>query len=260
MSKGTSPYDPDIRRSLEGNGIKKKKRPVAVLPLGSVEQHGAHLPVTTDTDIVAEVAARLAAKMGSGMFAVLLLPPIYYGVSREHSPMFHASVTPSLLRRQVGAISSSLEGFSRLFVINGHYTNKKALEPLNDGRPAHKTGPRTHVISYWEHTRERFDHAGRVETSLMLAVRPDLVRMKLARKGFDDNGLTDGELATVSRRASRSFPSVALNGVWGDPTSASAGLGRRILSEVTASAGRECLRLAGGERSSKTPGGKGRPH
>ena len=67
--------DPDIRKSII------KKRQVAVIPVGSIEQHGAHLPVSTDSDIVTEIAKRITEKN-----RYLLLPTLNYGVSFEHAP------------------------------------------------------------------------------------------------------------------------------------------------------------------------------
>ena len=65
--------DPNLRKLI------KKKNQAAIIPVGSIEQHGPHLPVSTDSDLVTEIAIRVAKK---GNF--LLLPTISYGVSFEH--------------------------------------------------------------------------------------------------------------------------------------------------------------------------------
>jgi len=68
-------FDPNLRKLI------KKKKQVAVIPIGSIEQHGPHLPISTDSDIVTEVAKSLSEKKG-----YLLFPTITYGVSFEHAP------------------------------------------------------------------------------------------------------------------------------------------------------------------------------
>jgi len=73
-------YDPEFRKLI------KSKKPTVIIPVGSIEQHGAHLPITTDSDIVTEIASRLAKKCG-----FIVFPTIGYGLSREHSPLFNTS-------------------------------------------------------------------------------------------------------------------------------------------------------------------------
>jgi len=68
-------YDPEFRELI------KSKKPTVIIPVGSLEQHGAHLPVSTDSDIVTEIASRLAK---NGDFIVF--PTISYGFSVEHAP------------------------------------------------------------------------------------------------------------------------------------------------------------------------------
>ena len=79
-------YDPDLRKI-----IKKQKKPV-VIPVGSIEQHGPHLPVSTDSDIVTEVAKRVAEKCN-----FFLLPTLSYGISFEHAPFFNLSLKEKTL-------------------------------------------------------------------------------------------------------------------------------------------------------------------
>jgi creatinine amidohydrolase len=76
-----------------------------------------------------------------------------------------------------------------------------------------------------------FDHAGNVETSMMLAISKN-VNMKKAKKGFDTEGMSKQEISRINKLAQKSFPKVTGNGVWGDPTKSSARLGRRIIKEV----------------------------
>ena len=113
--------DPTLRKLI------KKKR-AAVIPVGSIEQHGPHLPVSTDSDIVSEVSRRLSEKMD-----LWLLPTVSYGVSAEHAPFFQMSLKGSTLRRVLEDLCSSLleNGIDTVFVINGHHGNIKAIKDLS---------------------------------------------------------------------------------------------------------------------------------
>ena len=90
-------YDPEFRKLI------KSKKPTVIIPIGSIEQHGAHLPISTDSDIVTEIASRLAKKCG-----FIILPTISYGVSLEHEPLFNLSLKEQNLDKILGDIISSL--------------------------------------------------------------------------------------------------------------------------------------------------------
>lgn len=222
--------DPDLRKLI------KKKR-VAVIPVGSIEQHGPHLPVSTDSDIVAEIALRIAKR---GNF--LLLPTIFYGVSFEHSPFFNLSIKSSTLQKLLFELCLSLSsnGIKTIFVINGHYTNQKAINSLTSKINKISKGKiRVFVFSYWDFMKESFDHAGFVETSLMLAIS-NKVKMKLAKKGLTINNLKSNEISKVKKIASKSFPKATKNGVWGDPRKASKKVGMELLSEIVRNLEKKC--------------------
>lgn len=229
MKRMHEQIDPELRRTI------RDKRPPAIIPIGSIEQHGPHLPVTTDTDIASAIAHRTAAKVGA-----LALPAITYGVSYEHAPFFHASVRTSTIRRQIRDICDSLAdaGIVKIILLNGHYGNQKALAGLQYDNKAVGVS----ILSYWNFMKRRFDHAGFVETSLMLAIS-DTVRMARARKGLDENSLDPDALAAAKRQAARSFPRATKNGVWGDPTAATAEDGRAILSELVRNLAGEIRRI-----------------
>ena len=80
-------YDPEFRKLI------KSKKQTVIIPVGSLEQHGAHLPITTDSDIVTEIASRLGKKCG-----FIIFPTINYGVSYEHEPLTNASIKPDNLK------------------------------------------------------------------------------------------------------------------------------------------------------------------
>ena len=223
--------DPNLRKLI------KKKKQAAIIPVGSIEQHGPHLPVSTDSDLVTEIAERVAKK---GNF--LLLPTISYGVSFEHGPFFNLSVKSSTLQKILSELCLSLggNGIKTVFVFNGHYTNQKALKNLSSTVKKLSRGKiHVFVFSYWNFMKNHFDHAGFVETSLMLAVS-NKVKMHLAKKGLVTKNMKTKEISRIKKIASKSFPKATKNGVWGDPRKASKRQGIKMLSEIVKNLEKKC--------------------
>lgn len=220
-------FDPKLRRLI------RQKKVTAIIPVGSIEQHGPHLPISTDSDIVTAVCKKLAKKA-----SYLLVPTISYGVSYEHAPFFQISISKSTLRATLTDICHSLidNGIKNIFIINGHHGNKKVVENI-----AKKFSKKNKVFafSYWHFMDRRFDHAGFVETSLMLGISKN-VNMKSAKKGLITEELPRREVKRLGRLASKSFPSITKNGVWGDPTIASADAGRKLMSEIVRNLHKKC--------------------
>ena len=212
-------FDPDLRKLI------KKKKQIAIIPVGSIEQHGPHLPISTDSDIVTEISLQLSDKING-----VLLPTINYGISDEHFPFFNLSIKKSTLSRILEDICESLikNGISRILIINGHYGN---LDSLKSFERKQKNNRKIKVSSYWKYMDREFDHAGNVETSIMLAISKK-VNMRKAKKGFQTDGMSKKEISKINKLAQKSFPKVTGNGVWGDPTKSSATLGRKIIKEV----------------------------
>ena len=212
-------FDPDLRKRI------KQKKQIAIIPVGSIEQHGPHLPISTDSDIVTEISLRFSKKIDG-----ILLPTINYGISDEHFPFFNLSVKKSTLSKMLDDICGSLikNGISRILIINGHYGN---LDSLKSFERKQKNNRKIRVFSYWKYMDREFDHAGNVETSIMLAISKK-VNMRKAKKGFQTDGMSKKEISKINKLAQKSFPKVTGNGVWGDPTKSSATLGRKIIKEV----------------------------
>ena len=212
-------FDPDLRKLI------KKKKQIAIIPVGSIEQHGPHLPISTDSDIVTEISLQLSDKING-----VLLPTINYGISDEHFPFVNLSIKKSTLSRILEDICESLikNGISRILIINGHYGNLDSLESFERKQ---KNNRKIKVFSYWKYMDREFDHAGNVETSIMLAISKK-VNMRKAKKGFQTDGMSKKEISKINKLAQKSFPKVTGNGVWGDPTKSSATLGRKIIKEV----------------------------
>ncbi len=224
-------FDPTLRKLI------LRKKQVAVIPVGSIEQHGAHLPISTDSDIVSEVTKRVSKKAN-----FLLLPTINYGVSFEHAPFFNISIKGTTLQNIISELILSLEdnGIKVVFVINGHHGNQKYLERIPQKiKKLTKGKIKVFVFSYWHFMQREFDHAGFVETSLMRVISKN-VKMKYAKKGFTTENLSLKEISKISKKASKSFPSVTKNGVWGDPRKSNTKDGKKILSEIVNNLEKKC--------------------
>ncbi len=224
-------FDLNLRKSI------KKKKQVAIIPIGSIEQHGPHLPISTDSDIVTEVAKRLSEMKG-----YLLLPTLTYGVSFEHAPLFNLSIRESTLRTILTDLCSSLlmNNIKTVFIINGHHGNLKSIKNIDVKlQKISKNKLKVFPLSYWHFMKREFDHAGFVETSLMLAISKN-VKMKLAKKGLITDGMTKQEIKILGKLANQSFPKATKNGIWGDPTKATKKDGKTILAEIIKNLGKKC--------------------
>ncbi len=215
-------YDPEFRKLI------KSKKQTVIIPVGSLEQHGAHLPITTDSDIVTEIASRLAKKCG-----FIVLPTINYGVSYEHSPLFNTSIDGKVLGNILMNIIHSLKenNVNSIIILNGHHGNDSIIGTLRS----------VSSYSYWHFMKHEFDHAGFVETSIMLAIS-DKVKMKKAKKGLITKGLSNKEIQRINKLSTKpgGFPKVAKNGVWGDPTKATKKDGDKFLAEIVRNLAKEC--------------------
>jgi len=219
-----------IVKDLANNDILKltKRRTVALIPVGSIEQHGPHLPVSTDSDIVSHIAQKVSDKNN-----FLLLPTLQYGVSFEHHPFFNMSISTNTLQNILFelCVSLSKNHIGTVIILNGHHGNQNALKKLQNRIAKIGGKQRVLVYSYWHFMKRKFDHAGFVETSIMLAIS-DKVLMNKAKKGLDPDNLSKKELDHLSKKANKSFISVTKNGVWGDPTRATVKDGKAILDEI----------------------------
>lgn len=215
-----------------------RDRVVAVAPIAACEQHGPHLPTLTDTILCSAVAEGVEARLPD---RVLLLPTFWLGASHHHLPfgatlsldaLEHASVLASLLRPVLR------EGFRRLLVLNGHGGNidtmQVALRRLQPEFPDRLLA----AASYWdiaeaelagiaEGPRKRMGHACEMETSMILALRPELVRLDQAG---DDCRAEMPELRGVV--VVEDFRQRTQRGSFGYPQQASAEKGRKMLESA----------------------------
>ena len=223
-------FDPTLRDRIS------KKKYVAVIPIGSIEQHGPHLPISTDSDIVSEIASRLCQKCD-----FLLLPTITYGVSFEHFPFFNLSIRKSSLALILEDLCSSLydNHVDKVIILNGHHGNLDSLKKFEKRINKKLKKPKISIFSYWHYLEQDFDHAGFVETSLMLAIS-NKVKMKKAKKGLITKNLNKKQISRINKIALKSFPKATKNGIWGNPLDATKQDGMRILTRIVRNLSKVC--------------------
>jgi creatinine amidohydrolase len=188
-----------------------------VVPVGATEQHGPHLPLTTDTEIAEALAARLASQI-PGVFAA---PAVPYGSSGEHEG-FAGTLsigTPATVRVLVELGRSATATFPRVLFVCGHGGN---AQPLSDAVGRLRSEGRD--VRAWTPRWSGDLHAGRLETSLMLAIAPERVDLARAQAG---NRSALAELMPILR--AEGVRAASPNGVLGDPAGASADHGRALL-------------------------------
>ncbi|MFI9028360.1 mycofactocin biosynthesis peptidyl-dipeptidase MftE [Streptomyces sp. NPDC053560] len=201
------------------------RRPLVLLPLGSCEQHGPHLPLDTDAAVAGAVAERSAARLADADDTpdVLVAPVQPYGASGEHEGFAGTvSLGQAALELLVVELGRSLLRWAgRLLVVNGHGGNVEALSRAvallrYEGRDA----------AWWPCVPSGSDaHAGRAETSMMLRLRPAAVRTGRAAAGP-----TDPIERLLPRLRASSVRAVSPSGVLGDPAGAHAAEGERLLA------------------------------
>jgi creatinine amidohydrolase/Fe(II)-dependent formamide hydrolase-like protein len=214
-----------------------KEVDVALLPVGALEQHGPHLPLDTDAFDADYLARRVAESCTDPK--PILLPLIPYGVSYHHED-FSGTIsisneTLSRLTYEVG-MSAARNGITKLIIINAHGGNAATLDFAAQmiNRDAHiftcvdsgETSD-TDVEAMAETPNDV--HAGEIETSTAMAVRPTLVRLEKARKSvprFSSRYLDFSSKRSVNwyTRTAR----LSASGVMGDPTKATREKGERM--------------------------------
>ena len=193
-------------------------RTVLVLPLGSTEQHGPHLPLSTDTDIAVALSERLAAAVPH----LLVAPPVHYGSSGEHRAFAGTlSIGQDALAVLLVELCRSADAFAGVVIVSTHggnaHTVHRAVDLLqSEGRK---------VMSWSPHGGNPSDtHAGLDETSVQLALRPGSVRRDSIRVGS-----TRPLAELMPELTSAGVEAVSPSGVLGDPTESTASLGNQIL-------------------------------
>lgn len=211
---------------------------LAVLPIGSLEQHGPHLPLDTDAAVAATLARQVAARLGDD---AVLCPLLAYGLS-EHHLAFSGTITlrPETALAMLADIFESLDhhGIRRVLVVNGHGGNIDVLR-LAARQARRDTGMMVASVMWAVLAQDvvaevaegdSYGHACDVETSVVMALLPDRVRTDRVtgqgeRRSHDE--LTDPPGATVDEPVW--LHEWSGDGALGDPRSASPGAGKAVV-------------------------------
>ncbi|MDQ0773264.1 creatinine amidohydrolase [Streptomyces aurantiacus] len=230
---GPLPADTTEDVRARGAGV---ARQVAVLPVGSFEQHGPYLPLSTDTLIACAIAREVAAA-----FPVHLLPPVTISCSHEHAAWpGTVSISSVTLHAMVRDIADSLRrsGVDTLVLINGHGGNYVLGNVVQESSA---TGARMALFPAaedWEAAREAAGvetslltdmHAGEIETSILLHTNPEFLKA----------GHETSDFVADDRRhlLSLGMSAYTKSGVIGRPSRASAGKGKELLASLAGSFG-----------------------
>jgi mycofactocin system creatininase family protein len=195
--------------------------PTLVVPLGSVEQHGHHLPLGTDTSVARAASEAVVAALDGA----LLAPALAYGASGEHEgfPGTVSIGTEALTGLLVEYGRSACRWAGRVLIVNGHGGN---LDALRSAVPLLRAEGRD--VAWFPCGVPGGDaHAGRTETSLMLHVEPERVAQQRAVPGVTT---AIGEL--LPRLRAEGVRAVSPTGVLGDPAGASAEEGGALMAEL----------------------------
>ena len=190
------------------------------VPIGSCEQHGPHLPLGTDT-IVAE---RLAAALAAHRPRLIVAPTIGVSASGEHAGFPGTlSIGTDVMAAVVVELVRSADWARGVVLVNGHGGNRDAI----DRAVATLSTEGRRVLAWWPHQPGGDGHAGHTETSLLLFLRPELVRLEMAAAGAT---APIAELAP--RLRAEGVRAVSHNGVLGDPSGADHRQGEAIFGRL----------------------------
>jgi len=234
----------------EARGLARDPRAVVLLPLGAIEQHGPHLPLSVDWLGAEEIARRIAPHLSRGGYRPVLAPAIPYGVSTL-AVGWSGTVSLSLptLRRLVVEIVGALadHGFRRVVLTNYQADPDhlravgRVVRDLERGRrvqvlvagftpgaPPENAMANPRVRALMRSPKPEFEwHSGEVETSVMLSVAPRLVRREVARRLPPVRVDFAGALRRGVKRFRQMHPG---EGYFGSPAVAKAETGRRIMA------------------------------
>jgi mycofactocin precursor peptide peptidase len=202
--------------------VERAARRVVLVPLGSLEQHGPHLPLDTDTRIATAVATSAAGVRADAWVA----PALAFGASGEHAgfPGTLSIGTPVLTELLVELGRDATRDWDAVLLVNAHGGNRDAV----DAALARLHAEGRSCGAYHVAPASGDAHAGRTETSLLLHLDPGAVRIGRAEPGE----LTPAR-ELMDRLRAQGVRAVSPNGVLGDPRGATASEGERLLAELT---------------------------
>jgi creatinine amidohydrolase len=222
----------DLLTTATSHDERARASTVAVLPVGSFEQHGGHLPLITDTVVACLVAREVAAA-----YDLFLLPPLTISCSHEHAGFAGTvSISSATLHRVIADIAADLtgSGITRLALVNGHggnYVLSNIVQEANTTSrrmilfPGRADWDRARTAAGMTSTAHDDMHGGEAETSLLLHAAPEVVR-----EGWQD---ADHHAPDRPDLLLLGMSGYTPTGIIGYPSAATADKGRAMLSSLT---------------------------
>lgn len=225
---------------------------VLVVPIGSIEQHGRHLPVATDTLLVDAIVSRTGEHLTENDdVPFLVTPTIWTGYSPHHMDFGGTLTAPfgTLLAVLTDVIESGLEnGFDSVLIVNGHGGNTSLIAAATSEVGSAASDREILSCTYFELAVPFVDeirdsdiggiaHGGEFETSLMLHLRPDLVKQERTNVTYRGEPYTHASremFDTGTLSPYRSFAEMSETGELGDPTLATPEKGEELLANLVA--------------------------
>ena len=226
---------------------------IVILPVGSIEQHGPHLPVEVDSMLGETVALEAARRVAARGEPILVLPMLWTGLS-EHHMSFGGTITLddatflAVLRCIVRSVVR--HGFRRIVLLNGHGGNDNAMRVAADMLTPEFQVPIVQ-FTYWYaaaepiaailETQTGLRHACEAETSMMMALRPELVardRIPLAKSNVTPEV---SELVGGGMYRWRTLGAMSASGVMGNPEAATPEKGERLIAGIADELARKLL-------------------
>jgi creatinine amidohydrolase len=218
---------------------------IVLLPVASTEQHGPHLATGVDDVLCSEVCRRAALKLTEANVPVVVAPTVWVGLA-EHHMAYGGSFTLTLATYHALLLdlcrSILRDGFTKILIVNGHGGNISALNALTV-ELTRELDAAIATASYWHLADEEFVriledqqsvlHACEAETSMMLAVRPDLVATDRLAEAVGPNAAGASSVLSPPMHRWRSFHEFAPSGVIGDARRSSAEKGERLLEAAS---------------------------
>ena len=246
QSTDASPIELQWRR-LRADQLRERARQnaIVIVPVGAMEQHGPHLPVEVDS-LLAETIALRTARLMVSTAPVVVLPCLWTGIS-EHHMSFGGTI--SLKFATFAALLTDVchslvrHGFRRIVLLNGHGGNDNGLRVIAD-ELASVLKISVVQLTYWHaavqpigallERQKRLQHACEAETSMLMALRPELVASDQFTAAEVPCTKHTEELVGPGFYRWRSLAAMASSGVVGFPTAASAKKGQHLLDAITA--------------------------
>ncbi|PKP61764.1 creatininase [Candidatus Atribacteria bacterium HGW-Atribacteria-1] len=216
-----------------------KENRVILIPVGSIEQHGPHLPLNTDILIATKFCLEAGKRKPSD---ILVMPPISYGFNQHHMDFPGTiAIDGEIFIEYILGVTKSLvrHGFQKILLVNGHGSNSPFLDIVARRTIIETTAlcgtfmPYALMRDFVKEVAECKwnSHADEIETSLLCYLRPDLVKMEKTKKeiGFP---ITKFHWRSISERAPLTmmdiWSRISNSGVAGDPTLATPEKGKQI--------------------------------